>query len=457
MNLSRKIFTLLCLTMIPLTLISCAGVNAGVKPLTAERPRDEAFRTELHKELSSLNITVETTAKDLSDTLNRLTPKSLYKGSTATRGLSADILRNGPIVVNAADNYLYLSIPISVTLSYSMFEAPAIATRLSFRLNPRVTTDWKVNADVQYTGLSDLMAEKIGIGPLTLKPRSIVEGVIQPLQKPLADLINQKLNEKFSLKAEVAKVWNSAQKPILLDKNYSAWLTMTPREVMLYPLSARDNRVQVSVGLQSYAEVVVGPAPPVRPVTPLPNLKLMNGADRTFRVALHTDLFYKDILTIAAPLLLNKEFGSDGKSIILQELDLYGNGDRLVIKAKTTGSLDGVIYLTCRPVFNPQTNVFAVEDVDFDLQTQSLLLQSADWFLHGSIRSTIQEKLNMDLTQRLVQTRELAGRALARVKLANNVLLTGTVKTMKLNDVMVQKEKLSIQVYTEGEAAVVIH
>ena len=36
-----------------------------------------------------------------------------------------------------------------------------------------------------------------------------------------------------------------------------------------------------------------------------------------------------------------------------------------------------------------------------------------------------------------------------------NVFLKGNIKTMKISDVMVQKDKISIQLYTEGETAVV--
>ena len=121
---------------------------------------------------------------------------------------------------------------------------------------------------------------------------------------------------------------------------------------------------------------------------------------------------------------------------------------------ETKGSLDGVFYLTGKPRFDPRTNIFSVEDVDFDMQTRSLLLQSADWFLHSMIKSRIQEKLNMDLTQRLEQSREMARKAIAQVQLADHVLLKGDIKTLQFSDVLVQKDKISIQVYTEGESAI---
>lgn len=453
MNLSRKVLSLLVLATLLLALSSCSGVTPS---LVADRPKDETFRTTLKKEMSSLNVSIEASTDDLGRILNQTVRKELYKGSTRTSGLTADVVRNGPIAVSAADNYLYLTLPITMSLSYGMFETPAIPLRLKFKATARITPDWKVITEIYYVGLTDQLAEDLRVGPFSVKPRGIVEGITQPVQRALSDLLSTKINEIFPLKTEIAKVWFAAQKPVLLDKSYSAWLRITPREVVLSPLSAQNNRVKLSVGITSFAEVVVGPRPADQAPVPLPNLKPVNSFDRNFRIALNADLFYRDILKIASPLLLNKEFTSDGKSVILRELDLYGNGDRVVVKVATSGSLDGVFYLTGTPRFDPQTNVFSVQDVDFDMQTRSLLLQSADWFLHGTIRSRIQEKLNMDLTQRLEQSRQMAQKALAQVQLAPHVLLKGNIRTLKFSDALVQKDKISVQVYTDGDAGIVV-
>jgi len=446
----KKVLSLAALSIFALTLCSCAGV----KPLTAGQPAEEAFRTTLKQEPSTLNIPVEASTNDLARVLNQTIRKNLYKGSTRTMGLAADVTRNGAIAVSAADNYLYVTLPIAMTLSYSMFETQAIPLKLKFKVKAGITPDWRLHTEIYYLGLSDLLAEEVGIGPLSLKPRSIVEGIIQPVERLLSDLIVQKVNDMFPLKAQVAKVWNTAQKPVLLDKNYNAWLKLTPREVLMYPLYAQNDRVRFSMGISTFAELVVGPEPASPPPLPLPNLKLVNTFDKTFRIALNADIYYKDLLAIVSPLLLNKRFDSDGKSIVIKGLDLYGNGDRLVVKLETQGSLDGVFYLTAKPVFDPQTNIFSVEDVDFDMQTKSLLLQSADWFLHSTIRGIIRDKLNMNLAQELDRTRQMADKALARVPLVEHVFLKGNIKGLKFNGAIVQRDKISIQVYTEGESAI---
>lgn len=443
--------TVFLATLLTLTLFcSCAGVT----PLTAERPRDESFRTLLKKENSTLNIPIEASTDDLARVLNQAVGKKLYKGSTRTSGVTAEVVRNGAIIVSAADDYIFVTMPVAMSLGYSMFETKAIPFTLKFKVRAGITADWRLHADIAYLGLTDLLAEEVGIGLMSIKPRTIVEGITQPVQKMLSELIAQKINDQFPIKTQVAKVWNMAQKPMLLDKNYNAWLKLTPAEVMLSPLSARNNRVKISVGISTLAELVVGPEPASQPLLPLPKLKLVNTFDKTFRIALNADLFFKDIRAIAGPLLINKRFDSDGKSIIIKDLDLYGNGDKLVVKLQTQGALDGVFYLTAKPVFDPKTNMFSVDEVDFDMQTQDILARSADWFLHGAIRGMIQEKLNMNLTGQLEQSRQMAGKALARVQLMEHLLLKGDIKTLKFSDMIVQKDKISIQVYTEGEAGV---
>jgi ABC-type polar amino acid transport system ATPase subunit len=174
-------------------------------------------------------------------------------------------------------------------------------------------------------------------------------------------------------------------------------------------------------------------------------------------VALNTDLFYKEIVGITSARFLNKEVGTKDKSVILKGFDLSGNGDRVLVKVETSGSIEGTFYLTCRPAFDPQKNLFSVEDVDFDMQSKSLLLKSADLFLHDTIRNMVQEKLNLDLTKQLAEAKQTASKAMAKVKLADKIFLAGNLKTLRVSDVMVQKDRISVQLYTEGDTALVFH
>ncbi len=442
-------------------MIKAAGLAVGLcfclivgAVSASEQPQSGTIRTGLKSEISTVNVQFVASSDDLAAALNRMIGSEIYRGTTKAVGLKADIVRNGPIAVKAADNFIYLTMPVAISLGYGGFKAPRIAAKLNFRLNAGITPDWKLTTEIYYMGLSDLFSEEVGIGPMSIKPRKIIEGIIDPIQRVISDLISRKINEKYSLKAEVGKAWNAVQRPVRLDKDYNAWLKITPLEVTLYPLYTENNRVMLNLGLMSLAEVVVGREPAAPALLALPDLKPAVNGDKSFRIALNTDLPYRDILHIASPLLIDRELGSDGKSVILKDLDIYGKGDRLVVKAEARGSFEGTIYLTCKPKFDPVTNRFFVDDVDFDMQTTNILLKTADWFLHGKFRRQIAEKINMDLTEKLNKAREAAGKAIEQVKLAEHILLRGRVNAVKLRDVVVQKEKILVQLYAEGETTV---
>ena len=451
MHCLNRSLLLLTLTILASLIITCPGAVAE----TLERPEDIAFRTELKRDISNVYVPIEATAAELTKILNQMVGNDIYKGSTKYSGLTVDITKNGLLAVTAADNYLYLTMPISMKLRYGMFQIPPVSLKLKFKMAARITPEWKLNIEIYYMGLSDLLAEDIGIGLIAFKPRSIVDGITQPVQKFLSDLLSRAINAKYPLKNQIAKVWAAAQKPVLLDKNYSAWLRITPMEVMLCPITAQNNQVKLSLGINTFADLVVGPEPAALPLVPMPDLKLVNIIDRSFRISLNSDLYYKDMLVIASPMLIDKEFESDGKRITIKAIDVYGNGDKLVVKLETIGSFDGTFYLTGKPVFNTQTNVFSMADVDFDMKTRSFLMKSAAWLLHGFIRNIIQDKLVMDMTPQLEKSREMAQKAISQVKLAENIFMKGSIKTIKVNDLLVQKDKIRIQIYTEGETGVV--
>ena len=48
----------------------------------------------------------------------------------------------------------------------------------------------------------------------------------------------------------------------------------------------------------------------------------------------------------------------------------------------------------------------------------------------------------------------MAGKAIAQLQLVDHVLLKGSIRSLKFSDMLVQKDKISIQVYTEGESAI---
>ena len=92
----RQIRYVICLLgLFVLTASLCEAAGNGVPP-------------------STINIRVDAAAADLANILNKSVSKDLFKGQGGY-GTSVEIVRNGPIVVTTANDFVNLSIPVQLT------------------------------------------------------------------------------------------------------------------------------------------------------------------------------------------------------------------------------------------------------------------------------------------------------------------------------------------------------
>ena len=401
---------------------------------------------------SSINLRVEASAADLAAIINQSLPKELYKGKGGL-GTSVTVLRTGPVVITSSDNYVYLTLPVQLTFSYYMYESYPLRTGLRFKAKINVTPDWRLKTELYYTGLSDNLAETFKVGPLSLKPKTIVDNITQPVQNLLAPIIDNKVNDSVQLRGKVAKLWQHAFSPILISREFSAWLKLNPERVVLTPILATNNQIQLSIGVITGAEITVGPKPVAAPVKALPPVQQLSAFDKSFNIQLATDVFFADLVSALNPVLLEKTFGDD-KKITIKGLGLKGEDGRLVVVLTTTGDFDGQLTLIAKPVYNPLNNSLTFENVDFDTNNAGWLITTGSWLFSSAIRGTIKSKLNASVVEQLEKARLKASSALSSVVIAEHVKLTGAVKSLSLGEAIVLTDRLSVHVVAQGESSV---
>lgn len=423
------------LILFTLLLLSTASASAAMPP-------------------SSINLSVETSAADLAAIVNQSLPTELYKGQVVS-GSSVTVLRSGPVALTAADNFIHVTLPVQVTFRYGFYESYPLRAGLRFKARVQVTPDWRLKTELYYTGLSDAMADSIKLGPLSLNTKSLMEGITQPVQRLLAPIVDNKVNDAVQLRSKVTPLWQNAFTPTLINREFSTWLKLTPERVVMSPLLASDNRIRLSIGVLTGAEIVVGPKPVAAPARSLPPVQHLTTFDKNFHIQLGVDIFFNDLVTALNPVLLDKSFGEE-KKITVKKFNLTGDGGRLVVLLTTTGDFDGELTVLARPVYNRQHNTLTFEDVDFDTRNTGWLLSAGSWLFSSSIRSTIKEKLDSAVAEQLEKARLKASTTLSSLRLAERVRLTGTVKSLTLGEAVVQQDRLSLQVVAQGEAAVLL-
>ncbi len=401
---------------------------------------------------SSINLNVQASAADLATIINQSLPKELYKGQGGL-GTSVTVLRTGPIAVTASDNFVYFTLPVQLTFGYSLYESSPLRTGLRFKAKVNASPDWRLKTEVYYTGLSDNLADTFKLGPLSLKPKNMVENITQPVQKLLAPIINKKINDSVQLRAKVTPLWQNAFSPKLVSKEFSAWLKLTPEKVVMSPLVTANNQLHLSIGIITGAEITVGPKPAAAPAKALPPLQQLPTFDKSFHIQLVTDIFITDLVSALNPVLLGKTFGNE-KKVTIKNFNLKGEDGRLVIALTTTGDFDGELTVIAKPVYNSQNNSLNFEDVDFDTRNAGWLISAGSWLFNSTIRSTIKTKLETSVVEQLEKARLKASSALSSVQVTEHVKLIGSVKSLSLGEATVLNDRLSVNVVAQGESSV---
>lgn len=403
---------------------------------------------------SSINLSVESSAADLAAIINRSLPTVLYKGQGGL-GTSVTVLRTGPVTASAADNFVYITLPVQMTFGYALYESYPIRTGLRFKVRVNVTPDWRLKTELYYTGLTDNLTNSLRIGPIALNPKNLVDAIAQPVQRLLTPIVDAKVNDSIQLRAKITPLWQHAFLPMLVNKEFSTWLKLSPEKIVMSPLLTANNRILLSVGIITGAEVTVGPKPTATPFKALPALQLLPAYDKQFHIQLATDIFLADLVTALNPVLIDKTFGDDRK-ITVKSFNLKGENGRLVITLTAAGDFNGDITILAKPVYNQQNNSLTFEDVDFDTRNTGWLISAGSWLFSSSIRNTIKTKLDTAVAEQLEKARVKANAALATVRVADHLNLTGAVTRLSLGEAKVQNDRLSIDVIAQGVTSVVM-
>ncbi|MGE4544859.1 MAG: DUF4403 family protein [Pedobacter sp.] len=399
---------------------------------------------------SSINLKVEASAADLAAIINQSLPKQLYTGQGAL-GTSVTVLRAGPVGVTASDNFVYLTLPVQLTFSNAVYESYPLRAGLRFKVKVNVTPDWRLKTELYYTGLSDNLADTFKLGPLSLKPKSMVDDITQPVQKLLAPIIDAKVNDAIQLRARIAPLWRNAFSPTLVSKEYCTWLKLTPQKIVMSPLLAVNNTIRLSMGVVTGAEITVGPKPAAAPLKPLPPVRQYPAFDKRFHIQLASDIFMADLVTALNPVLLDKTFGED-KKITIKSFNLKGEDGRLVVNLNASGDFKGELTLFAKPVYNALNNSLTFENVDFDTKNAGWLISAGSWLFSSSIRSAIKTKLDSTVVEQLEQARLKVSSLLSCVQVAEHVKLAGSVESLSLGEATVLNDRLSVRVIARGES-----
>ncbi|HEY6954841.1 MAG TPA: DUF4403 family protein [Flavisolibacter sp.] len=204
---------------------------------------------------------------------------------------------------------------------------------------------------------------------------------------------------KFNLRPYMQQAWN------MLSDVYAipnvGYFSLHPNKLRMENINAKNDLLNISIGIS--ATPVVSFEKQLYPISPVPNLTNTNNPGG-FNIYLEAALQYDSLTNVLNGYLVNKKFdvgeGILKKHIIIQHTNVSGDDNgNMNISVDFTGSFDGKVDFVGKPVYNPEKKTIEVQNLDYDLKTKSILLNTAKWLFNQRIINELKSYTSFDLTQ----------------------------------------------------------
>ena len=121
-----------------------------------------------------------------------------------------------------------------------------------------------------------------------------------------------------------------------------------------------------------------------------------------------------------------------------QDYVLNQKDGKMIIALDILGSINGTIYLVGIPNYNPITKEIYFDQMDYVLNTKSILMKSANWLMQGTILKKIQENCRYSIKGNLEE-----GKQNMKPYLSNYSPMKGVFVNGSLNDFEFEKVELT--------------
>lgn len=281
----------------------------------------------------------------------------------------------------------------------------------------------------------------------------ITATVITQLKEQLAVAgkdIQDSLN-RLNFRPQFQKLWDILNTSVrMYDMGY---LQINPEKLRISTLYAKNDSLNISIGIS--ARPLISLTKVTDHKTVVPDISDFNQR-KGFSIFIDAVMNYDSLSILITKQLSNKRINMDkvGKYMIVNKCDIYGaDNENIIIKIQFSGSDNGVLYLTGKPVFNKEKNRIEVKNIDYDIHTKDLLIKTAKWLFNRKIINELNKYSSFDIT---AYSDTLLAKINGQInrQLQKGVFSTGRVNTLQIIDIYPFKENFILRCGSKGEMAI---
>lgn len=450
-------------TLIAAAVHVCACEN---KVAAVDRPREQ-YDHMAPTEPSRLHVPVYVTREALADVVNAQLPAVLIDDDDfGGNGFELQVLRAGRTELAFRQNptlpteapRLYYEVPLKIVL-----RKDALITKL--RADGEITMKfstvlglkptWEVTSRTELLGHRWTRRPQLGIGSLSIPIETLTNAVLDRVRREIARGIDQGIQDNVSLRPALEATLAGLATPQVLSADYGGYLRAEPVAIGVAPL--REEAGGIGTTLQVDLRTSLTLSEPATARTPrLPPNTGVEGELDGFELSIQSLLGFKEMANILSKTLVDTTITASGRSATIKEVEVYGQGERLVVGVRLTGDYVGWAYLRARPVFDADSDRMELKDVDLALDTKNILYRTIGVLFRGRIVKALDQQIGDQVAAQLAAARTAIGEQLAGTEVISGVRVNGRADNVRISEALVTEDGLSAEIRFGGSLRVTL-
>ncbi|MDX1939025.1 MAG: DUF4403 family protein [Saprospiraceae bacterium] len=426
------------------------------------KPMEHYDRIIEEDRVSVVNIPVRINLRELEKSLNAQLSGVLYedKDLNDSDKMMLRAEKSEDIRLNVSGQSITYRVPVKLWVKYNIGITNLEATgeiAMNFKTDFSIDREWNMQTLTNIERYEWIKQPKLKMGSLNVPVGFIGDIVLRQSKAIITKSVDEQVKENFNLRELVEDAWQQMFDPVMVSPEYNTWLLVNPQNIGMTPLVSKNESITSVIFMESRPKVMLGTKPQsLKPVS-LPPFVMRDTTESDFSVHINTEVPFAEAERMAKAALLGEIFSEGKRSVKIEDLQLYGQGTKLIVNTRLSGSYNGSIYLSGRPFFDASKNAIDIKDLDFTLETRNFLHKSAAWLLKGTLRKRIEENMNFLLDYNLNELKNQLQEQLSNHKIAQNIFLDGNLDELYIRDAFLSPESIRVEVAIKGKLNVQVN
>jgi hypothetical protein len=439
---------------------------SSCKTLQIEKPKESYLPSNLAPAVSELPLQVEIDIKKLEAAINKKMNGIIFEGTNLSgKDLSVKVSKAQNFTFTVKNNVIEYRVPLKVWCKFAwkvekfgisvgdFYEATG-SIALTYKTSIGLDKNWKLSSKTAGSGYEWIEVPKLNVVGVSVPVTPIASLALTKCDQLISEQIDIALGSAVDLKKYVSQAWGMMQTPRQVNVENNVWLRIAPKDVFLSPLTTNGNKLKLSVALSAQIESFMGVQPTANAKVTLPPLKQLNRPAEEFNLNIAADVTFDKISEMAKKELINKTFTEGKRSITITDLSIFGSEGKAIFVADVKGALNGRIYFTGKLVYNAEKMVVEVTEPEFDVKTQSTLVKSAGWLLHGMILKSIAPYLSYSVKENLDKTKKDVNQMINNYPIMDGINLLGNLNKLTVTQLHLIPGAVRIEANVTGKVAI---